>query len=668
MEGRSCVILTLCVSCCLGLDLSIDREGLTLTGARKLCAILTCTETAWASTTNKDQLQAGSAVSLKTISSMSVFKTVSREGANEKRETVIATVTTEEPSVTRVADGRKLTGVLESGRASVRVELIKPEDCQSEFTCQVRGVDSQGREAVSKASVVQQSDQGGNQEHGATLATVQLLASTQQLVAQSVASLEDKIDQLQGHFNDRSASLENRMEDKIGQLEKNLNDRCDSFENRMEDKIERLQKDMRDQGDSFGSKMEDKMEKLLKEMRDHSDSFERRVDNKFNLLENRLEDKIDNNNHLNKLVQMDVKVSTSLAEFRSEAKTDIVSSLDVLRREVLHELKQALGNISNDVKGTLNQTVDLVTSLGNNFDLFKSYGQTNLLSMKNETTRIRDMLTSRENFSHGLWNRTLDLNSELLESFKDLESNNNNSMAETRSEFKELLSGLESKISSDLKSLTDVVVPGECKKGAIPLITSQSQFVHYSEAHPKNSLNVSFLCDTFTDGGGWVVIQRRATGNTDFNRNWADYKQGFGSFADDFWLGNDKIHTITRTGSYELRVVLTYKGKTAYAHYDRFSIADELNGFKLRIGAYDGTAGDSLSYHNGNQFTTIDSDNDLHKPANCATEHGGGWWFRACDYSNLNGKWALNSDYGVEWFAFTGADSASFTMMEIRQV
>ena len=151
--------------------------------------------------------------------------------------------------------------------------------------------------------------------------------------------------------------------------------------------------------------------------------------------------------------------------------------------------------------------------------------------------------------------------------------------------------------------------------------------------------------------GGWIVIQRRSTGNIDFHRNCVDYRDGFGYLDGDFWLINDNIHAISLTGTYELRVDLRYKGKSAFTHYRHFSVSDEFNKYTLRVGNYSGTAGNSLNYHINCGFSTFDRDNDPWF-GNCANEQKGGSWFNECDEANLNGDWAGHANRGTEWEGF----------------
>ena len=44
-------------------------------------------------------------------------------------------------------------------------------------------------------------------------------------------------------------------------------------------------------------------------------------------------------------------------------------------------------------------------------------------------------------------------------------------------------------------------------------------------------------CDMDTEGGGWLVIQRRINGSVDFYRNWTDYVYGFGDLDGSFGTG-----------------------------------------------------------------------------------------------------------------------------------
>lgn len=53
-----------------------------------------------------------------------------------------------------------------------------------------------------------------------------------------------------------------------------------------------------------------------------------------------------------------------------------------------------------------------------------------------------------------------------------------------------------------------------------------------------------------------------------------------------------------------------WEGETRYAEYGLFSVANELNSYKLLLAHYRGNAGDSLRYHNNTNFSTFNKDND----------------------------------------------------------
>ncbi|XP_014890393.1 tenascin-N isoform X6 [Poecilia latipinna] len=186
----------------------------------------------------------------------------------------------------------------------------------------------------------------------------------------------------------------------------------------------------------------------------------------------------------------------------------------------------------------------------------------------------------------------------------------------------------------------------------------------------NQSKPIQVYCDMTTDGGGWLVLQRRNTGNLDFMRRWRQYIAGFGNLTEEFWIGLDKIHELTNTPTqYEIRFDLGLGSDRAYAVYDNFKIAPVRQRFKLTIGKYRGTAGDAMTYHQGRPWTTMDSDNDL-ALTNCARTHKGAWWYANCHLANLNGKWGDNAhSVGVNWEPWKGhLTSLDFTEMKIRPV
>jgi len=228
-------------------------------------------------------------------------------------------------------------------------------------------------------------------------------------------------------------------------------------------------------------------------------------------------------------------------------------------------------------------------------------------------------------------------------------------------------------IREEVKSLKGNKTIAKVYKNCADLYKAGQRISGVYSINPDNAGAFDVYCDQTTAGGGWTVIQKRLDGSVDFYRGWDDYKRGFGNLNGEFWLGLDKIHRLTKQRS-RLRVDLEdTAGKTANAEYDFFGVASERSKYKLSLGTYSGTAGDSLSYHRGMAFSTKDRDNDLNSSTNCAVRCKGAWWYNACLASNLNGLYHHGvhsiSWEGVNWNKWKGSKySAKRAEMKIKPV
>uniref|UniRef100_A0A8C2GPW3 Zmp:0000000846 n=1 Tax=Cyprinus carpio TaxID=7962 RepID=A0A8C2GPW3_CYPCA len=207
----------------------------------------------------------------------------------------------------------------------------------------------------------------------------------------------------------------------------------------------------------------------------------------------------------------------------------------------------------------------------------------------------------------------------------------------------------------------------DCSEALLNGETSSGLYTIYISGDEKQPVQV--YCDMSTDGGGWMVFLRRQSGKVDFYRNWRNYSAGFGDTNDEFWLGLSNLHKITSAGQYELRVDLRDGQESVFAVYDKFYIADPRSRYKIQIGAYSGTAGDSLSYHQNRPFSTYDNDNDI-AVTNCALSYKGAFWYKNCHRVNLMGKYGDSShSKGINWFHWKGHEhSIPFAEMKIRPV
>uniref|UniRef100_A0A674IIB7 Fibrinogen C-terminal domain-containing protein n=1 Tax=Terrapene triunguis TaxID=2587831 RepID=A0A674IIB7_9SAUR len=210
----------------------------------------------------------------------------------------------------------------------------------------------------------------------------------------------------------------------------------------------------------------------------------------------------------------------------------------------------------------------------------------------------------------------------------------------------------------------------DCKQ----LLSEGNSLSGWYTVFTQDCVAMTVLCDMDTDGGGWIVFQKRVDGLVDFFRDWNSYKRGFGSRLSEFWLGNDNIHLLTSIGTHELRIDLRdFEDNCVFAKYKSFKILGETEKYKLILGDFlGGTAGDSLSVHKGMAFSTKDGDNDQ-STDNCATAYLGAWWYNGCHHSNLNGfYWRERQEKhatGINWLAGKGHGySYKFSEMKFRPV
>jgi len=203
-------------------------------------------------------------------------------------------------------------------------------------------------------------------------------------------------------------------------------------------------------------------------------------------------------------------------------------------------------------------------------------------------------------------------------------------------------------------------------KGTSKSTITRDEFARFQLSVARDTSQLRF------NEGQWVNIQQRGQYNNPkdyFARNMKEYINGFGDPSTEFWLGLDKLASLTKGGA-ELRIELeTFEGASVFATYSNFEVRGEK--YKIYVSGYQGNAGDPLRIDNGMGFSTKDNDNDRWSGSCSDTRGNGGWWFNGCGLANLNGEnLGINkkSYNGILWY-FYAKDNRSFksSVMKIRK-
>ena len=159
-----------------------------------------------------------------------------------------------------------------------------------------------------------------------------------------------------------------------------------------------------------------------------------------------------------------------------------------------------------------------------------------------------------------------------------------------------------------------------------------------SGERPFNYAKLTVNCDMETDGGGWIVIQRRnaSMGWVNFTRSWGDYENGFGDLDGEFWIGLKNIYELTNQQQMQLKILVwNDTNNVVTCNYQHFKIDSQIQNYRILTAS--GASG-NFNYgpflvSSSNIFSTYD-----HNYHNCAYTYQSGWWHYQCAYANLNGR------------------------------
>ncbi|GFS04649.1 fibrinogen-related protein 2.1 [Elysia marginata] len=625
----SFLVAAFLVSCSHGLETSLQAES-----SGKGCQLYCKVSTPIIFGQRQDTDDSG----MSTITSVGSFKllknVLNKDGTGG---VLLATVSLDKAKVQIETDKMIIKGSIDFEETTFQASINDEDDCKHKYSCQAEGWDFEGGETMSTKTFARQStaeNMDGEElpenmgedvqdDEGALSSgiTMQLLTLIQQL-DKNVAVLTKAMEGL---------------EDKIGFLEKAVGYEIKSVEFHLSDKF---------------NSVEDKLNGLETHTVTGKGTATKSGENVCNL-EVTVSNggaKVGGSDISDRLVEMKKELEAYRNSTVDSAGSDTFSNSDLMDL-VMNSTNTLLASIENSLPSPSPQAADSVGEL-----------------LANLTQTVADAIASRTTYEvPPPKNDTCQPSHEFLESIKFLDVSFSNSTAETQSAINDLFSTVNITIDSTVRSLVDdIVAPKVCKKGMVPAVGHSPFPYPLITASDSSELDYTVLCDAVTveaagSSSSADLTERKTSTATGMATKTASAPTTASS-------GNDRIHALTTSDKYELRIDVQYYFESQYAVYKNFSILGEDAKYKLLIGEHNGNSPDMMKIHNQKPFSTKDKDNDETTQTHCAEKNGGGWWFYRCDTSNLNGHWGGSDDLGVEWTSLAGKNSCTFTEMKIRKL
>ncbi|KAH0618547.1 hypothetical protein JD844_017866 [Phrynosoma platyrhinos] len=152
-----------------------------------------------------------------------------------------------------------------------------------------------------------------------------------------------------------------------------------------------------------------------------------------------------------------------------------------------------------------------------------------------------------------------------------------------------------------------------------------------------NATDCSWIYNSGARSNGIYSIKPR--GSNMFNV-YCEMKTG------EFWLGLHKIYSIVSNTNYILRIELEdWRANKRYIEYT-FTIGGPETDYTILLFRLAGNIPNALPEQKEVKFSTKDHEANTERNINCPESYSGGWWYSACEETNLNGKYIKPSSKG----------------------